>query len=85
MASLSEDPWIARYSTVLPEKLHAIGCIALGWSSYEYWAGALFSALLGVTESMARILIDGLGDKSVFDEINAIAEKNGASHKECKH
>jgi hypothetical protein len=66
---LSDDPWIAEYSLIDPERLHALGVITLSWNHCERDLFFIFCAVMGCTPRVGWILAHDLGDISISTKI----------------
>lgn len=88
MSDWNQDPWIVSNSMLTPEKLHALGVLTLKWSVCEYWTGAIFSDVLGVSERVAVTITHDLGDIAMWNKIVNLAEARGLAPQiieELKH
>jgi hypothetical protein len=53
--------------------MHALGFVTLGWNLCEYWAGALMADVLGVPESVSRVIIHDMGDITLWGKLIDLA------------
>ncbi|SED63073.1 hypothetical protein SAMN05444164_5298 [Bradyrhizobium erythrophlei] len=69
---LSNDSWIAEYSTIDPERLHALGVITLYWNICERGLFQIFCTLFGFHSSLGWIIAHDMGDRSISERITEI-------------
>jgi hypothetical protein len=71
---LSDDPWIAQYSVVEPERLHALGMITLYWNHCERNLLALFCDTFNLVPRIGWIIAHDMGDVSMCSKIQGQLE-----------
>ena len=72
---LSDDPWIAEYSIIDPERLHALGSIVLWWNHCERNLLFIFTTFVGVSQGMGWIIGHDLGDMALSTRIREILKR----------
>lgn len=72
---LSDDPWIAEYSIIDPEQLHALGSIVLWWNHCERNLLFIFTTIIGVSQGMGWIIGHDLGDMALSTRIREIMKR----------
>jgi hypothetical protein len=66
---LSDDPWVAKYSIIDPERLHALGTITLCWNHCERNHMLIFAHVLNLDQRRGWIVAHDMGDISMSDKI----------------
>jgi hypothetical protein len=66
---ISDDPWIAEYSIIDPERLHALGAITLWWNHCERNHMLIFIHVLNLDRRRGWIIAHDMGDISMSDKI----------------
>jgi len=72
------DPWIvAKLQAFGPERLHALGVIALFWNRCEYSLFTLFQEIIGLPIEECWALGHNLGDVAICERIRTIMTLRG--------
>ena len=66
--SLPDDPWVAKYSIIDPERVHALGVISLLWNYCERNLLFIFRHVLGIEGRRGWIVAHDMGDVSMCEK-----------------
>jgi hypothetical protein len=69
---LSDDPWVEDNSIIDPERLHALGVVAVCWNLCERNLLLIFCVLFGLRGKPAWIIGNDIGDVSLQEKIRAL-------------
>jgi hypothetical protein len=68
--TLSEDPWVQKYSVTFdPKMLHALGVITLWWNHCERNLFLIFSIVFRLPRRVAWIIAHDMGDLAISERI----------------
>ena len=74
MPNFETDQWVASFSPIAPEKLHALGAITLYWNNCEIGLFVLFSFVSGMRWSQAWAVGTELREVSTAKSILALSD-----------